>query len=388
VVSRATLLMASAGYAAPETEEAFARARALCAALPDDPAIHPVLRGLLSFHHVRAELDEATALGADLLARAAARPDDVALRVQAHYGVGATDFHVGRLADARRHLEAARRDYTPATHAEHVRVYGGYDPGVACAMWLGWTALLQGETDEATRLADEALALARRLPDAFTLAWAAHGVGVSRQLVGDWAGSEQACAEADRLAEEHGFPHVRGMAMANRGLARVMRGEVAAGIAMLREGVAQVERTGAALVRPSYLAMLAAAHGLEGDRDAALARTDEALAEMARTGERTFEAAVLVQKSHLLAARGARGRAAAEDCLRRAVDVARTQGARLLELRAAVALARQADTAARRTEARVVLDAACAPFADRPTPPADVATARRLLGALPGPAAR
>ena len=66
---------------------------------------------------------------------------------------------------------------------------------------------------------------------------------------------------------------------------------------------------------------------------------------MERTGERIHEAALLIAKSHLLAGGGERGRSsraaadAAEACLRRALDVARAQGARLLELRAAVALA-------------------------------------------------
>ena len=352
VVARATLLMASAGYAAPATEEAFARARALCAALPDDPAIPPVRRGLVSFHNVRAELALADALGADLLQRAAAHPDDAVLRVQAHYGVGANAFHAGAFADARRHLEVARRGYDPATHRAHVAVYGGYDPGVACALWLAWTALLQGRPDEATTLTREGLALARRHGEVFTLAWAWHGVGVSEQFFGDWPASERASAEAMRLADEHGFPHVLGMATANRGLARVMCGNVTAGIAMLRDGVARVERTGAALVRPSYLAMLAAAHALEHDRDAALARVDEALAEMARTGERAFEAAVLIQKSQLLSTNGARGSAAAEACLRRAVDVARTQGAHLLQVRAALARIRPPKPAPCRSASR------------------------------------
>jgi predicted ATPase len=54
VVARATLLMAIQGYAAPATEQAFARAHALCGALPPGPQLYAVLRGLLSYHQVRA----------------------------------------------------------------------------------------------------------------------------------------------------------------------------------------------------------------------------------------------------------------------------------------------------------------------------------------------
>ena len=388
VVARATLLMAIRGYAAPETEQAFARARVLCDALPPGPQLYPVLRGLLSYHQVRAELGEAHALGEQLLRHAAQRTE--VLRVQAHYGHGATLFHMGAFDAARAHFEAALRDYDPATHRQHILVYGGYDPGVACSLWLALTLALQGELDEAAVRDRDGLALAHRHGDLFSLAWAYHGVGSSQQLLGDWAASETASAEAARLAEEHGFPHVLGMATVNRGWALMMRGKTEAGIAMLRDGVAMVDRTGAALIRPLYLAMLATADVMEGDRKSGIARFDEALGEVERTGERLHEAALLIGKSRVLADGGDRGRSpraeanAAAACLRRALDVARAQGARLVELRAAVALARHCREDGRNAEARALLTAAHAWFVNRRSVPPEIVAARQLLAELEG----
>jgi len=212
VVARATLLMAIHGYAAPETEQGFARARVLCDALPVNAQLYPVLRGLISYHQVRAQLGEAQALGELLLAYAAARPDDGALRVQAHYGHGATLFSVGAFDDARVHLETALADYDPAAHRQHIHVYGGYDPGVACGLWLAWTQAFQGEIEDAMARHREAFALACRHGELFTLAWAHYAGGVSQQLYGEWVAAEAAFAEAARLADEHGFPYVLGMA--------------------------------------------------------------------------------------------------------------------------------------------------------------------------------
>lgn len=388
VVAQATLLMAIQGYAAAETEQAFARAHALCDSLRPGPQLYAVLRGLLSYHQVRAALGEARAFGDQLLRHAEAQPGARELIVQAHYGQGTTLFHLGAFDAARIHLESALREYDPAGHRKHIVVYGGYDPGVACSLWLAWTLTLQGEWEDAAARDREGMAFAQRHGESFSLAWAHQAAGVSRQLFGDWAGSEQASAEAMRRAEEHGFPQVLGMATVNRGWAQMMQGRAESGVPMLREGVALVARTGAGLVRPSYLGMLAAAHVLEGDRNSAIACFDEGLAEVERTGERLHEAPLLIGKSHLLADAAGRGRAsraaagAAEDCLRRALDVARAQGARLLELRAAVALARHHRDRGRGDEAREPLSQAYAWFAGRSVAPADVGAAQRLLAEL------
>ncbi|MGH7786169.1 MAG: ATP-binding protein [Candidatus Binatia bacterium] len=392
VVARATLLMATRGYAAPETEQAFARARTLADALPAGPQLYPVLRGLLSYHQVRAELGEARAFGEQLLHHAAETPDDQLLRVQAHYGQGTTLFHLGAFDFARVHLDTALRAYDPATHRQHILLYGGYDPGVACSLWLAWTLILQGELEAAAGRDRDGLAFAQQHGEAFSLAYAYHGASVSQQLVGAWAACERAAGEAVRLAEEHGFPHVLGIATVNRGWALMMQGQSGPGVAMLRDGVAMVERTGAALVRPSYLGMLAAAHVMEGDRGAAVACFDAALAEIERTGERLHEAPLLVGKSHLLAAGNERGKVSravvnqAEECLRRAHEVARAQGARLLELRAAVALARHCRARGRTIEARDVLTAACAWFENRQPAAPEIVAAQRLLAELQQPA--
>jgi hypothetical protein len=145
--------------------------------------------------------------------------------------------------------------------------------------------VLQGQVEEAAALDREGLALARRHPTRSPC------VGVLRRR-GDPAdarrlpASEALSAEGATLAEEHGFPHVLGIATINRGWAMMMQGHAAIGIPMLREGVAAVEATGAALMHSAYLGMLAAADAMEGDRAAALRCFDKGLAEAQISGER------------------------------------------------------------------------------------------------------
>lgn len=384
VLSRATLLMATRGYGAPETEEAFARARTLCDQLPASPKVNVVLRGLLSYHCVRAELAEAFTLGELFLRRSASAPDDRALRVQAHYSHGVVLFHMGRFDEARRFLETALADYDVADHAEHLRVYGGYDPGVACSMWLGMALALVGRIDDGSRCGREGFELARRLGDPFSLAWAHYAACVERQLFGEWAASEPHALEAVRIADEHGFPHTLAIARTSLGWAMVMQGNTAEGIPLVRDGVAAVEATGCALVRPQYLTMLAAADAIEGDLASAAALVDEALAEMERTGEVWHEVHLRIAESRF------RGDGeAAEASLRRAFDVAHAQGARLLELRAAVALGRYWRDHGRAAEARTLVEQSHAWFAATGPVTPEIRSARKFLAELvPTAAAR
>jgi hypothetical protein len=167
VVMRATLHMATRGYAAPRRCATRPRPGAVRRAAGES-GYHPVLRGLLSYHHVRAELADAHELGEELLRHAHANAADTALRVQAHYGHGATLFHQGDFTAAATQFEAARRDYDPAEHATHARLYGGYDPGVACCMGrLGPRAAGPGRGSRGPRPRGPGAGASP--PDAFTL---------------------------------------------------------------------------------------------------------------------------------------------------------------------------------------------------------------------------
>src|SRR5262249_10976614 len=84
-------LLATKGYAAPEVEQTYIRARQLCAHLDDPHQLFPVLRGLWNYYLVRAELQTAHALGEQLLALAQ-QVGDASMLVAAHLPWGRTLF--------------------------------------------------------------------------------------------------------------------------------------------------------------------------------------------------------------------------------------------------------------------------------------------------------
>src|SRR5690606_21358010 len=115
--------------------------------------------------------------------------------------------------------------------------------------------------------------------------------------------------------------------------------------------VAQGE-TGARITQPAYRMMLGFAYGFSGATDRALAFVAEGLAEVADTGQRVHEPGLWRLRGELLAARGGAAPEEVEACHRRALACARALRAPLLELQAALGLARHLRTTRRADQVR------------------------------------
>src|SRR5713226_9501527 len=123
-------LRATKGYAAPEVEKAYARARELCQEVGENPQLFMVLLGLWAFYAVRAEHRTARELAEQLLGLAQ-RKQDSALFLQAHYAMGWTWLFLGEWASSRDHSEQGVALYDPQQHRSLAFLYG-QDFGVTC----------------------------------------------------------------------------------------------------------------------------------------------------------------------------------------------------------------------------------------------------------------
>src|SRR5262249_55787218 len=130
------------------------------------------------------QLAIAKVVGEEMLALCTQTGDPIAA-VQAHYGHGVTLYGLFALDAAIPHFQAALAAYDPATHPTHVSVYGGYDPGVGCECWLGWTHWYRGEADRAVAFGTRGLELADRLGHRFSIAFACSALGLVRLQRGE-----------------------------------------------------------------------------------------------------------------------------------------------------------------------------------------------------------
>jgi TOMM system kinase/cyclase fusion protein len=346
-------LRATKGIGAPEVGQVYARARELCQQVEETPQLFPVLFGLWEFYELQGELQTGRELGEQILSLAQ-RVREAELLLVAHSVMGDTLIWLGEFAGARAHLEQGMALYHPQQHRSHAFLYN-YDSGVHCLAFVPLPLWYLGYPDQALRRIHEALTLAQELSHPFSLvvalvfaAWL-HQLRREGQAVQEWAAATIA------LAAEQGFALQVAQGTILRGWALAEQGQSAEGIAQMRQGIAGWRATGAELSVPYWSALLGEAYGQAGQAEAGLRVLAEALTVVYKTGDRHHEAELYRLKGELLLQQAMGSDDEAETCLHQALDLARHQQAKSLELRAAVSLSRLWQRQGKRDAARELL---------------------------------
>jgi class 3 adenylate cyclase/predicted ATPase len=362
-------LMATKGYAAPEVEKAYLRARELCQQVGEPPQLLPVLVALWVVYIQRGNLARAYELGEQCLTLAQRVPDP-ALLLQAHIVLGITLFWLGEFTPARVHLEQGVVFYDPQKHHPLAFLYYGLDPGVFCLSWLALTLWNLGYVDQALKRSHEETTLAQGLSHPFSSAFASDWAAWLHQLCRERQAVQGQAEAAISLSIEQGFPFYLAWGTIIQGWALAEQGQGAQGIARMRQGLAGMQATGAVLWRPYHLALLAETCGKTGQTQEGLTVLAEALDIVQRTGTRLVEAELYRLKGELSLQSGVRSprpevpspqpltpntQAEAEACFHKAIEIARQQQAKSLELRAVMSLSRLWQQQGKKAEARQML---------------------------------
>ena len=177
----------------------------------------------------------------------------------------------------------------------------------------------------------------------------------SRSFAGDVLAVHEQAEAAVALAIEQGFPQWAAWGTSLRGWALAMQGQGEAGMAQVRQGIAAWRATGAALFVPFLCTLLAEVSAHLGHPEDGLQALAEAHALVEQQEERWWEAETSRLRGVLLLRQPGTPQAEAEAWLQRALDVARRQEAKSLELRAAMSLARLWQQQGKRAEAHELL---------------------------------
>jgi predicted ATPase len=288
-------------------------------------------------------------------------------------------LQIGRFQEACDDFDQLVRDADPS-QLQHLQQSQGLNYEVLAGAWQSHALWCLGRPDTAFERASHALRLAQQLGQPFSQVIASTYLALLQQLRAERATFRRQAEEALELASEFKATYYRAWAAILVAYARTLGSPEPTGLPRLRGAIESFKETGARVRLPYYLALLADAHLRADEAEGGLAEVEEALSRSRETNERWWDAELHRLRAELLLAGGAEA-AEAEAALSRALEIARGQKAKSLELRAASALARLWAGSGRTAEARGLLAPVHASFAEGLVTP-DLETARALLSSL------
>ena len=330
-----TALMATIGWGSPEAEAACIRARDLCQTLGNGQGLLGAMWGLWSVYLLRGTIGPSYEAAKPVLELALAAGDP-GLEIVARQANGWSRYFLGDFSEAREHAEKALVLYNPERERGLVAVFQ-IPLSFACGMFLCMSTWFMGYPEQAERARIDAWEVIEALG---IPACTVYGLAIAMMIHyarRDYATVERAAEQLYEMATDGGFLLWAAQGRIYRGWAQAMNGHAEAGIAEMKTGLESYRLTGSGLMSTQFCLMMAEAQLRAGRPGEALAALSRGLAYVESTQERTHEPELHRLRGEIMIAQGAR--AAGEASLRRAIERAQAQQAKMLELRAALPLA-------------------------------------------------
>lgn len=329
-------LLSAKGYADPEVGPVFERAAQLGRKLASPAEQFHITWGIWAWRVVQEELDLCLQLNDQAWEIVEAVGDD-GLRMEAHFISALTKFYRGEFAETVQHCEAGMSLYDEERCQLHAR-FTGQNAGVTLQAYHALALWHLGFPEQAVAVADRSVELARSLGSPYSLAYAVHHRGWLHfhcrmaDVVLDCATEALAIAEEQSLA----FWKAEGLLCRGYGLLLEEQGDES--LAALEMGVEILKLTGATLSLAQFYSQMAVVQRKAGRFAEALHLIDDAIEASAANGNAFFLSATYRIKGDVLLDHPDFDVSDAEAQYQKSVDIARSQNARLPELRALVSL--------------------------------------------------
>ena len=324
------------GHGSIGAETAYTRAMALSEQLGDVSDLVPALFGLWRSYVVARTLDETNKVALQLL-RIAEHKQETELQVVANYTSGFTALCMGKLGDARSCLEKSIALYQPSQDGSNI-YRAAQDPGVACRGYLAIAQWLLGYPDRARDLAEQSVALAEAFNDRYSLAYAlCYTSAVVSELCSADAG--RALERGLEIATQDGYNLWIVYGSVQRAKLHFDKVGSDSALTELRGSIDAILNIGVYLNTPYFMTLLARAYQRAGHIAQGLQILDDAQKSIESRDEAWWIAEIHRLRGEILLTRSPGDAADAEACFQQALEIARAQHARSLELRAATSLA-------------------------------------------------
>ena len=332
------------GLRSVEAEVAYTRANDIGERLHDTPGLFQAKWGLWLNANIRRKTALARERAGELVALAQNSGDEELL-LEAYHCRWSTAFFRGDVAPALEDGQHGIELYDIDRHRHLGHAFGGHDPGVCAHAQCGNARQLAGAAQEARQSYAQAIALAEILDHPNSLAHGLHNSGIGHQIGTDRDATFAVAHRAVGLAEKYGLPPWRASSLVLTAWATA----VDAGIADAARVIdAEIDDATAVGPVPQYYLGLAGEVLLSAGRAAdGLAHLERALAGIEEPGVGFYLPEIYRLRGACLLALSRDNKDEARSAFTTALDIARRQGAVILQRRAEDALSELANGAGR-----------------------------------------
>jgi len=373
-------LIATRGWSDPGAESAFLRARELAERLGQNDELGRMLFQLGSLYEVRGDYERADPLLHESLTLSDRTLNSGAC-ADSNELLACSLFHQGSFTQALEHAERGLAAYDGQYVNPLTAAYGD-NAGASCHSWAALSLWFLGYPDQAAERARQAVETTtdprRRCGRATALVQAA----IVDQCGGDAQATLASAEAALQVAAEDGYTYRVAMATILRGWAIAAAGQPDEGVAVLESGLELSAATGARMDDPYYFGLLGEARLRAGKEEAAAEALAAALDAAPHGRQFFYEPEIQRLRGDVALAAEPPDSSAALECFTQALELAASQGAKSLELRAALSAAPLLVTQGRGDQAREIVSTANAAFFEGFDTP-DLQAARSFLQQSP-----
>lgn len=323
-------LMTTKGAADSRVQKVFKHAIEIAQQVDDTPQSFVAIRGLSLHSKMRGEYEISEAFEQQMLGMAETLQNPMLL-TEAHRLSAESLVSEGEFALGQEHYQQAASYYKPALHQNFIATLG-IDPGIIAQSQSAYFTWSLGHPDRAIAIGQQALGLARELNHPFSLAIALDTISALYHQLRNPQKCRDLSQECSDLSSEYRFPFWDARARMRRGWALAMMGHITEGIESIEAGIEAFTAMGSNISMPCMWALLAEAQLVAGDYEGCCSTTDRAIATIESLNERYCEVEIFRIRADYLAQSG--DLSGAEAAYRHAIQIACTQEAKSLELRA------------------------------------------------------
>ena len=326
------------GFAAAEVGHTFARAKALSDRAGAAPEQLQVLLGLWLFYFVRADYQ----ISSELLRKVtqiALDVDDARFTLLSHVLTTCNATATGDFREAQLHGQAAWTAYDPNDSAK-LRATFGMDIGTSNGDWTSWSLWALGYPDATLKLQRQVLSLAQTQGEPYMLAQVLAHTAIIDHFRKDAPAVLEHAQAAIEVSQAHGIPLRLAEGQILLGWARAELGAGEANLAHIEAAVEAWNRIGARIANPIWFSLIALAYWRNDRLIDARRWLSRAIAELEETGEGLWQSELYRLDGELLLIERPLNVDQVESRFKLAIEVARAQRAKMIELRSVASLAR------------------------------------------------